>query len=55
MWLLLFLKKQETTLPLSLFDYEKNKNYRIMLSCNKNHYMYDKKWGIYFGMEIKKN
>ena len=46
--------KQETTLPLSLFDYEKNKNYRIMLSCNKNHYMYDKNGEYISGWKLKK-
>ena len=46
--------KQETTLPLSLFDYEKNKNYRIMLSCDKNHYMYDKNGEYISGWKLKK-
>ena len=31
-----------TSLPLALFDYQKNRNYRILLSCGKHHYMYDK-------------
>lgn len=44
--------KQKTSLPLSLFDYEKNRNYRIFLSCGKQHYMYDKNGKIINGWKL---
>ena len=44
--------KQKTSLPLSLFDYEKNRNYRILLSCGKQHYMYDKNGKIINGWKL---
>ena len=37
-----------TSLPLALFDYQKQRNYRILLSCGTHHYMYDK-----YGKRIK--
>ena len=40
--------KHNTELPLALFDYQKSRNYRILLSCGKHHYMYNKN-----GKEIK--
>ena len=46
--------KQKTSLPLSLFDYENNRNYRIILSCGKQHYMYDKNGKIINGWKLKK-
>ena len=45
--------KQNTSLSLSLFDYEKNRNYRILLSCDKRHYMYDKNGKIINGWKLK--
>ncbi len=45
--------KQKTSLPLSLFDYENNRNYRILLSCGKQHYMYDKNGKIINGWKLK--
>ena len=45
--------KQNTSLPLSLFDYENNRNYRILLSCGKRHYMYDKNGKIINGWKLK--
>ena len=45
--------KQNTRLPLSLFDYENNRNYRILLSCGKRHYMYDKNGKIINGWKLK--
>ena len=45
--------KQNTNLPLSLFDYENNRNYRILLSCGKRHYMYDKNGKIINGWKLK--
>ena len=33
---------KETELPLALFDYQKQRNYRILLSCGKHHFMYNK-------------
>lgn len=46
--------KQESTLPLSLFDYEKNRTYRILVSCGNKHYMYDKNGEIVSGWKLKK-
>ena len=46
--------KQNTSLPLSLFDYENKRNYRILLSCGKQHYMYDKNGKIINGWKLKK-
>lgn len=40
--------ERTTELPLALFDYQKQRNYRILLSCGKHHYMYDK-----YGKKIK--
>ena len=45
--------KQKTSLPLSLFDYENNRNYRILLSCGNQHYMYDKNGEIINGWKLK--
>ena len=45
--------KRSTELPLALFDYEKNRNYRILLSCGKHHYMYDKNGKIISGWKLK--
>ena len=45
--------KHNTELPLSLFDYEKNRNYRILLSCGKRHYMYDKNGKVISGWKLK--
>ena len=39
---------EPTKLPISLFDYEKNKNYRILVSSGKKYFMYNK-----FGEKIK--
>lgn len=39
---------KKTELPLALFDYQKQRNYRILLSCGKHHYMYNK-----YGNKIK--
>ena len=39
---------QKTELPLALFDYQNHRNYRILLSCGKHHFMYDK-----YGKKIK--
>lgn len=40
--------EKATQLPLALFDYEKNKNYRILVSSENRHFMYNK-----FGEKIK--
>ena len=45
--------KQNTSLSLSLFDYENNRNYRILLSCGQRHYMYDKNGKIIKGWKLK--
>jgi len=44
--------KEESTLPLSLFDYEKNKSYRILVSCANKYYMYDKNGKIVDGWKL---
>ncbi len=44
----------KTTLPLALFDYQKQRNYRILLSCGKNHYMYDKNGKKIKGWKLNK-
>lgn len=43
----------KTTLPLSVFDYEKNRNYRILTSCGKEHYMFDKNGERVKGWKLK--
>ncbi|MCH1437718.1 MAG: hypothetical protein L7U70_06510 [Flavobacteriales bacterium] len=45
--------KRKTNLPLSLFDYEKNRNYRILISSGKHHYMYNKQGTIVKGWGLK--
>ena len=40
--------KNKTELPLALFDYQNQRNYRILVSCGRHQYMYDKN-----GREIK--
>lgn len=45
--------KRETDLPLSLFDYEKNRNYRILVSCGKHHFMYNKHGELVKGWGLK--
>ncbi|MAZ31132.1 MAG: hypothetical protein CMP57_03455 [Flavobacteriales bacterium] len=40
--------EKATQLPLALFDYEKDKNYRILVSSENRHFMYNK-----FGEKIK--
>ena len=39
---------RKTELPLALFDYQNQRNYRILLSCGKHHFMYNK-----YGKKIK--
>jgi len=48
------LLKKETELPLALFDYQKNREYRILLSCGKNHYLFNKRGEIIDGWKLKK-
>ena len=48
------LLKKETQLPLALFDYQKNREYRILLSCGKNHYLFNKRGEIIDGWKLKK-
>jgi hypothetical protein len=45
--------KHETNLPLSVFDYEKNRNYRILVSSGKHHYMYNKQGSLVKGWKLK--
>lgn len=46
--------KHSTELPLALFDYEKSRNYRILLSCGTHHYMYDKNGNEIKGWKLNK-
>lgn len=45
--------KSETNLPLALFDYENNRNYRILISSGTKHYMYNSKGTIVRGWKFK--
>ena len=46
---------QKTELPLALFDYDKNRNYRILISSGKRHFMYNKNGGLIKGWAFKKS
>ena len=46
--------KHKTELALALFDYQKQRNYRILLSCGKHQYMFDQNGKRINGWKLNK-